>query len=224
MPRCATGCVVGLAIILAVLGPAPGARAQRPDGPAMEAFRRQATERERRRAALLDAIRAIPEPPAAPPNPVFLRLVPLPGGRVVLDDDEEPPDDEEAPPDRPRNVLAPENFDFRIFNELISDEARRARMEEALDLLIDRAAAVHGLKAAERTRLRLAGRGDIKHFFDRLAEARRAFDRVRRDAGAGLDFLNQIRLQDPGSFGAFGDDSLFAKTLARTLRDRRPAR
>ncbi len=238
MPRHPTRRIGLVLIAAAVAGLAAPARAQRPSpvDPAMDAFRLQAREREERKRALFDRLRRVPEAPPAEPVRLLVPDRPFPdaqpGGllvRTVVERGDGPRDEggdepEEAPPPRLRNVLAPENFDMRVFGDLVGDDVRRARVEVTLGELVERASAVHRLTPTEREKLRLAGRGDVKRFFDRIAEDRRAFDRVRFDPGGGIAFLREVRSERRVYVeGPFGAGSLFEKTLARALRERRDA-
>jgi hypothetical protein len=78
----------------------------------------------------------------------------------------------------------------------------------------------HKLTDRQRAKLKLAGRGDIKRFFDRVEESRIDFEvqrqtfRTGRTALLRLDPLLQVYREGP-----FGDGSLFAKTLRRISDD-----
>jgi hypothetical protein len=208
--------------VLLTVAAATSASAQGGDGPATEAFRRQAKGRERARQEFFDRLRQVPEAaPLPPPAPLALIVLAQP----AIDGERGEDDEDEAPP-RPIGVLAPENFDHWVFRDgagAVGDAGRRDRLEAMLAIKAERTARAHRLAPAEAEKLRLAGRGDVKHFFDRLARLRREFDGARRDRAAGLDFLGS--LQDERTTyqeGPFGDGSLFDKTLARLLADRRP--
>jgi hypothetical protein len=74
-------------------------------------------------------------------------------------------------------------------------------------------------------KLRIAGRGDIKRFFDQVETQKRAFEIARRHfktgvaALRGLDSLSRLYQEGP-----FGDGSLFAKTLKKIKKDERDGR
>ena len=73
----------------------------------------------------------------------------------------------------------------------------------------------HGTPEEE---LELASRGDIKRFFDKVEVKRKAFQLVRNDQQKFGEFYQQIQpLQQTFNQGLFGDDSLFAKTVKKTL-------
>jgi hypothetical protein len=72
------------------------------------------------------------------------------------------------------------------------------------------------LTRAQRAKLLLAGRGDIKRFFDQVEDRRREFETERRVYRNGLAALNRLEpYRQVFEDGPFGDGSLFAKTLQR---------
>jgi len=145
--------------------------------------------------------------------------------------DDEPPDAGpiDPPPPRVRRTLsiAEENFDAWVFDGEVGD-ARRARLEAALAARLKRAAEYRRLTPAQVDKLRLAGRGDIKRFFDEVDGRRAGFDAARTDLARGVDYLNGLKpLTIEFKRGPFGGGSLFAKTLAKIEEDRKasaPAR
>jgi Leucine-rich repeat (LRR) protein len=77
------------------------------------------------------------------------------------------------------------------------------------------------LTDAQREKLQLAGRGDIKHFIDRIEQDRRQFESVTDDALTEdlLAILTRTtrRLKEKLDSGLFDDGSLFTMTLNRSL-------
>ena len=67
----------------------------------------------------------------------------------------------------------PENFDRWIFGEGLGEERRRQALEDRLVGRIEAEARRYDLTIPQRDKLRLAGMGDIKRFFDRVEERRR---------------------------------------------------
>jgi hypothetical protein len=114
-------------------------------------------------------------------------------------------------------VVARENFDRWLFDDDTGDEVSRGRhLERLLQTRVDAATREHKLTPAQRAKLHLAGRGDIKRFFDQVEDRRREFETERRVYRNGLAALR--RLEPLGQVfrdGPFGDSSLFAKTLQR---------
>jgi hypothetical protein len=82
-----------------------------------------------------------------------------------------------------------------------------------------------GLSPAEEEKLILAGRGDIKHFFDRVEAHRPAFEAARKDLVEGQAFLRTIQpLSIEFQLGLYDFGSLFTKTLRKIENDRKASR
>lgn len=113
-------------------------------------------------------------------------------------------------------VVEPENFDRWLFADERSESEHWRHLDEILQAKVELACREHKLTDPQRAKLRLAGTGDIKRFFDQVEERRIAFEverqsfRTGRLALVGLAPLSQIYQE-----GAFGDGSLFSKTLSR---------
>jgi hypothetical protein len=138
------------------------------------------------------------------------------------------PDQENAKPvqdERSSVVPADEDFDRWVFEESIAgrdpmgpDEARR-RLEYLLESAIIYIDQLCGLSQDQMTKLRLAGRGDINHFFSRVDERRRAFQAIRNDRAKVQELMEDLRpLQEAWVTDPLLEDSLFSKTLRSTLR------
>ena len=98
----------------------------------------------------------------------------------------------------------------------------RNKLDSALALRVDDVDRICGVTEVQKKKLQLAGRGDIKRFFDRVEETKRRF------ASAKDNQFNNIwqeiqPLQAELSSGLFGDDSFFGKTVKRTLTDEQAA-
>jgi hypothetical protein len=138
-------------------------------------------------------------------------------------------DDDDAPPARPIGrinlntaVVERENFDNWLFGDVLPEEIRQRRLKDILERMIEVATWRHKLNDRQRAKLRLAGRGDIKRFFDVVEDRRRDFETERQSFGTGRAAL--IRLDPLARLyrdGPFGDGSLFAKTLRRINDDRK---
>ena len=71
-------------------------------------------------------------------------------------------------------------------------------------------------------KLRLAGRGDIKRFFDEVRNRRDEFEIARKTFNSGLAALRRLDELSPSyREGPFGSGSLFAKTLQKINSDRK---
>ena len=81
------------------------------------------------------------------------------------------------------------------------------------------------LSESRKRKLLLAGRGDIKRFTDRVADARAMFDRLKNDQNnINAIFQETQPLAALLANGLFGEGSLYAKTLATTLEPEQAAR
>ncbi len=150
--------------------------------------------------------------------------MPAPIAPVDEDDDRQP-----AQPIRGFNirtaVVEPENFDRWLFADERSEEERRRHLDDILLARIDAATRGHRLTDPQRAKLRIAGKGDIKRFFDQVEEKRSAFEINRRNVNAGLAALRRLdSLSEIYRRGPFGDGSLFAKTLQKIDDDRKADR
>ena len=119
--------------------------------------------------------------------------------------------------------MEPENFDRWLFaDERSGEEHRRRHLDDILRARIEAAARGHKLTDPQRAKLRIAGRGDIKRFFDQVEEKRSAFEADRRNINTGLAALRRLdSLSEIYRRGPFGDGSLFAKTLQKIDDDRK---
>ena len=186
-------------------------------------------------AQLRGAQRMLPEPPRGGPlvgvnltrggqPQMFLISIEMPAPPDEDDDDHRPP--------RPimrldlkTAVLERENFDRFLFADERSEGERRRHLEELLAVKVEAAAARLDLTDRQRAKLRLAGRGDIKRFFDRVGDRKGAFERSRRGFKTGMAALRGLEpLAQLYQEGPFGDGSLFAKTLRKIVDDREAAR
>lgn len=70
----------------------------------------------------------------------------------------------------------------------------------------------------QKQKLALAGRGDIKRFLDRVADAHRLYELNRHEpGGAAVIREATIPIAADYEFGIFGEGSFFAKSLTRVL-------
>lgn len=113
-------------------------------------------------------------------------------------------------------MIEPENFDRWLFEDEVSERGRYRHLEDILKAKIEDAAREHTLTEPRQAKLRLAGKGDIKRFFDEVEGKRSDFEKDRQTFRAGLAALRRL---DPLARiyqdGPFGSGSLFAKTLRR---------
>jgi hypothetical protein len=128
------------------------------------------------------------------------------------------------PFDPETEVVARENFDRWLFGEPWEGGPRK-HLEEIFLTRVRDATRERGLNAAQRDKLDLAGRGDIKRFLDQVEDRRRSFESRRRDSRTAFEVLLGLRpLSQVYRHGPFGDGSLFAKTLRRIEDERKAGR
>jgi hypothetical protein len=115
-------------------------------------------------------------------------------------------------------VLNDAQFDQWVFGGPRNSRAGRSRLDALLSLQVDAVARTCGVSDLDRKKLLLAGRGDIKRFFDLVEEKRKKFDRVKTDQNkVGEIYRELLPLQLAVNSGLFGDGSLYSKTLKRIL-------
>jgi len=133
------------------------------------------------------------------------------------------PDDGEPPvavdPQANNGFMIQEaNFDQWVFQGSGNAAAGRARIQSLLKLKLDELVRICELKEAQKQKLTLAARGDMKRFFDEVEVVRKKFLAVRNDQNAFNNIWQEIGpLQQRQAAGLFGETSIFAKTLRKTL-------
>ncbi len=114
-------------------------------------------------------------------------------------------------------------LDESTFNQWVfGNQNRSSSAMEQLDLLLSLHLAqieqLCALSEAQKRKLLLAGRGDIKRFNDRVVEARLVFERYRRDQNKLNEILKETTpLAATVTAGLFNDGSVFAKATQATL-------
>ncbi len=98
----------------------------------------------------------------------------------------------------------------------------RNRLNAALDLHIGEIDRVCGMTDEQKRKLQLAGRGDIKRFFDRVEEAKRRYALVMNDQNHNI-WEDIQPLQTALNAGIFVEESIFAKTVKKTLNHEQSA-
>src|SRR5262249_31263435 len=126
------------------------------------------------------------------------------------------PDEIDAAPDA---ATLERNFEQWIFGGRGAPQTRK-RLESALTRDIHRFDQKYGLTPAQKKKLELAGRHDVKRFFDRVEDARSEYRRTKGEGdwdpvAAGVFELQGV--QNLPHAELFGDDSMLAKTLRKTL-------
>jgi hypothetical protein len=117
-------------------------------------------------------------------------------------------------------TLAKSNFDRWVFAEGGYNETARQRiLEDLLRRHVENSVRAYKLDRSHQAKLLLAGRGDIKRFFDQVEERRPEFEKKRKNFQEGFAYLRRLEpLSKVYQEGPFGDGSLYAKTLQK-IRD-----
>jgi hypothetical protein len=145
-----------------------------------------------------------------------------PSGQDEAEEGEDDDENQPVPPDRRKIIVASESFDQCLFNGLTIDESRQ-RLKENLESRIDRIDAVNRLSPEQKQKLRLAGKGDIKHLFDQIEAKRQQFEQVRADLDECRTLLHELApLREAYVNGPFREGSLFIKTLWKIRRANEP--
>jgi hypothetical protein len=142
---------------------------------------------------------------------------------ALAQDDEE----EEAPApavvNRVNRLVVNElQIDQWIFGNMgvANSSLARNMLDSLLTLNVDDVDRCCGLTPVQKKKLLLAGRGDIKRFFDRVDEVRKKYTNDKN-----FNFQNQFQqiwqeiqpLQTTYNSGVFGADSIYAKSIRTTL-------
>jgi hypothetical protein len=142
----------------------------------------------------------------------------LPAARAQVAD--EAP--EQPAPEPPQITMTPEQFQHWISEAALGSEDgsvdARTSLETILALKIEHLERACGISGSQKRKLQLAGRGDIKRFFDRVADQRRRYEQVK-DNQQELGKL-QTEIQQLASLRGkpmFEEGSIFGKTLLKLL-------
>ena len=78
-------------------------------------------------------------------------------------------------------VMTDDQFDQWVFGAPRNPRAGRNKLDSLLTFEVDDVARTCRLSEVQKKKLLLAGRGDIKRFFDKVEEKRKKFDKVKTD-------------------------------------------
>jgi hypothetical protein len=124
-----------------------------------------------------------------------------------------------------RPAYTDEQFDQWVFQQQVNASGARRRLDSLLALQTSEIDRVCQLSDAQKKKLQLAGRGDIKRFFDRYEKVKQRFQKVKHDEQKFQEIWNDINpLQMTLQAGLFHDDSFLHKSLRNTLTDEQFAR
>jgi hypothetical protein len=117
-------------------------------------------------------------------------------------------------------VMNDDQFDQWVFGNMGLGTAgsARNRLDSLLTLNVDDLERTCGLTPVQKKKLLLAGRGDIKRFFDRVEEIRQRFTKGQNDQNQFAQLWQEVQpLRNAYHAGFFGEDSIYAKALKGTL-------
>jgi hypothetical protein len=129
------------------------------------------------------------------------------------------PDDEEQLPEVPAPSLirARINFNRMIFGHADAKTAGEL-IEVQLAVQVEHFASVNGLSKAQKDKLALAAREDMRRFFRQVDEAREKFLEAQHNRDVGGEVFQEIQLlRRKQTGGLLGEGSLFVKVLHNTL-------
>ena len=117
-----------------------------------------------------------------------------------------------------------ETFDQWVFGSR-TPAAAKTRLTSLLTLQIEDVDRTCGLTDVQKTKLELAGKGDVKHLYDRVAEKKRKFQEVKNDRNKIGNIYSEIQpLQNSFNSGPFDEGSIFFKAIVSTLDDAQKAK
>src|SRR5262249_8385993 len=147
-------------------------------------------------------------------------------GRAADDIDIEPPEMRLQ-----RVILFSGTFDELVYGSDSSAAGPRLRLDNPLREMLEKIDHISELTAAQKVKLQLAGRGDIKRFFDRADKLRAICDRSAEitDLDRFQKWTEDLRreahaLQQLLAEGPIDAQSLMAKTMKKTLTAEQAAR
>ena len=134
----------------------------------------------------------------------------------------EPREEQPAQP-QPTLTITGELLEQWAFGPRGADGARE-RLESILASRIKWADQMYGLTSKQKQKLSVAGRGDIKRHFDRAREKMATIGHGRVDRWQARAIIQELHLQANPNSDPFGQGSMLAKTLSKTLTSEQRAR
>jgi hypothetical protein len=127
-----------------------------------------------------------------------------------------------APASRAQFVYTMDYVDSCIFQQDRGVPAARQRLDSHLSIYLDELDRACKLSDAQKKKLQLAGRGDIKHFFDRYEHVKRNFKPFNQNQPDFQEVWQKLwqevsPLQTSLQSGLFEEESLFLKSISNTL-------
>ena len=109
-------------------------------------------------------------------------------------------------------------FESWVFQNFPTVQAARTKLDQMLVLHAEDVDRGCSLTESQKKKLQLAGRGDIKKFFEEVEVVRKKFLLIRKDQNKINEIWQDIQpLQTKFMSGLHGDKSLFHKTLINML-------
>lgn len=116
-------------------------------------------------------------------------------------------------------------FEQWVFQQQSTAIGARKNLNARLTLRTEEINRFCGLSVAQKKKVQLAGRGDIKRFFDRYEKVKQKFQKLKNDQQKFNQIWQDIApLQITFRFGLFHRDSFLHKSLRNTLNEEQFAR
>jgi hypothetical protein len=118
----------------------------------------------------------------------------------------------------PQHVWPDEQFEQWVFQQDRTAAAARRRFDALLTLHVEDIDRACQLSDAQKNKLQLMGRGDIKRVFDTYEKAKHRFNLLNNDVQRLQEVMQDVTpLRLTAQTGLFDGDSLLAKALRNTL-------
>ena len=117
------------------------------------------------------------------------------------------------------SVFERSNFDRWLYGTRFSKEVWLMILDRGVLIQLENADSQLGLDPAERAKLRMAARGDLKRYLVKVEAERAAFDTSRNDFREGHETL--MRVKQLSQDGPFREGCLFDKVLNRVVEERK---
>ncbi len=145
--------------------------------------------------------------------------------QVTVGEEEEVENNAVLQPAQAVFMMTDDQFDQWVFGGPRNSRAGRNKLDSLLTLQVDDVARMCTLSEAQKKKLLLAGRGDIKRFFDQVEEKRKKFGKVKNDKTKFNEIYQElVPLQAALNSGLFGAGSIYSKTIRRVLSEEEDAR
>ncbi len=118
---------------------------------------------------------------------------------------------------QPGFLISSEQLVQSVFGQPGAVERTRDRLESVLRSRVEKLDRLYRLSDAQKKKLVVAGRGDITHFFDRLEEIRRKLPLLTKEEEIDKELREIEAYRVSLSQDLFGEGSILAKTLKKTL-------